>query len=61
MWSVLAGLHSHCKDAQRVSKYEPNEMELNVKNLVFPLKMMDVKKFEKLNPSLSVNVFALDN
>ena len=61
MWSVLAGLHPQSKDAQRVSKYVLYQHGLNVKDLIFPLKVTDVKKFEKKNPSLSVNVFALEN
>ena len=61
VWSVLAGLHPQKLHANRVSKYVPYMKELNVKDLTFPLKVTDVKKFEKKNPSLSVNVFALEN
>ena len=34
--------------------------ELNVKGLVFPLKVQDVPKFEALNPSISINVLHID-
>ena len=61
VWFVLAGLHPQKFHSERVSKYVLHQNELNVKDLIFPLKVTDVKKFEKRNPSLSVNVFALEN
>ena len=59
VWSALVGLHPQKLHANRVSKYVPYMKELSVKDLIFPLKVTDVKKFEKLNPFMSVNVFAL--
>ena len=60
IWSILAALHPTCRDSQRVNKYKSYENELNVTNLKFPLAMQDVKKFKKLNQSISVNVLAFD-
>ena len=60
IWSVLAALHPQKLHAYRVSKYVLYQNEMNVEDLIFPLKVTDVKKFEKKNPTPSVNVFALE-
>ena len=60
VWSILAALHPQKDNAHRVSKYIHYQSELNIKDLSFPLGIDQVKKFERLNSSISVNVFALD-
>ena len=60
VWSILAALHPPCLNANRVNKYKPYEKELNVTDLKFPLVTKDIKKLEKLNQSISVNVLAFD-
>ena len=57
----LVALHPQKFHAKRVFNYEPYEKELNIKGLIFSLKVTDVKKFDKLNCTLSINVFAIDN
>lgn len=44
----------------QVSEYVPCEKTLNLIGLEFPMKKDDISKFEILNPSLSIFVFALD-
>ncbi len=61
MWSILAALHPQNRNAQRICKYKQYQRELNMTGLTFPLSIDQVKKFEHLNPSISVNVFAYDN
>ena len=39
-----------------LSKYKPYIHELNLKGLKFPLIPKDVKKFERQNPTISVNI-----
>ena len=48
MWSVLSALHPQDKDSQRVSKYQQylNNYDFNFE---FPMKIKDVKSFEKRN------------
>ena len=60
MWSILAALHPVSQNANRVNKYKPYEKELNISDVKFPLTPKDIKKFEKLNQSISVNVLAFD-
>ena len=60
VWSILAALHPPSLNANRVNKYKPYENELNVTDLKFPLVIKDIKKFEKLNQSISVNILAFD-
>lgn len=59
-WSILSALHPvHSKDhANRLSKYAQFKNELNFKNIDFPVKLKDVKKFEAQN-DVSVNVYML--
>jgi hypothetical protein len=45
---------------ERVDHYKKYEHELNIIGLSFPLNIRQVKKFENLNPTISVNVFAYD-
>jgi len=56
VWSVLAALHPPKYHAERVSNYVDYENTLNISGLTFPLAVKDVPKFEKQNPSISVNV-----
>ena len=59
MWSVLAALHQPPKNAQRVTKYEKYQDELDFTDIPFPVRVSDVPKFEKKN-GLSVNVFGYE-
>ena len=53
---MLAALHPPKYHAERVSNYVDYENTLNISGLTFPLAVRDVPKFEKQNPSISVNV-----
>jgi len=56
VWSVLAALHPDAHDPNRLSNCVDYENTLNISGLTFPLAVKDVPKFEKQNPSISVNV-----
>src|SRR5438093_1117046 len=61
--SILAHLHpvdgkSH---PNRPSKYLPFMDELNLDGIEMPVKLDDIKKFERQNPSIAVNVFGLEH
>jgi hypothetical protein len=61
LWSVLASLHEPKSNKDRITHYLQYEGELNVQGLSFPVTVpAGVKKFEQLNPSISINVFAVD-
>ena len=61
LWSVLAALHPVATNPCRPSNYESFKKELNITNLKFPLAVTGVIKFEKLNLSIFVNVFAFED
>ena len=61
LWSVLAALHPVESNSNRVTKYLQFQQEFNITNLKFPLAVTDVIKFEKLNATISVNVFAFED
>ena len=58
LWLVLACLHPPSKDTNRLYHYRPYQDTLNVDGLNFPLAIKDIPKFEKLNPSISINVLS---
>ena len=58
---VLASMHNVGDHANKVGKYIQYFNELDLTGLNFPMRVQDVKKFEKLDVKISVNVFAFDN
>jgi len=56
VWSILSSLHPPKYSADRLSNYKPHESTLNTSGLTFPMPVKDIPKFEKQNPSLSINV-----
>ena len=62
LWSVLAALHPvHWKDQpHRVQHYKGYEQELNVSGIEFPKKVKNISKFEKQNPTISINLFGYE-
>ena len=56
LWSVLAALYPDARNPDRLSDYVDYENILDISGLSFPLAVKDVPKFEKQNPSISVNV-----
>lgn len=64
LWSVLALMFPVENDdtsAEVVHSYPQNIHDIfNLSKLEMPLKLTDIAKFEKQNPSISVNVFGLD-
>ena len=59
VWSVLAAIYPQKKNAERVSKYQPLERNLNLQGLKFPLQPKQAAVFEKNNPTISVNIDSL--
>ena len=62
LWSVLAALHPvRRKDnPHRVGHYKRFERELNVSGIEFPMKVKDISKFERQNPTISINLFGYE-
>ena len=60
LWSVLACLHPPSNHTEWLYHYHRYQDTLNVDALNFPLAIKDIPKFEKLNPSISINVLSLD-
>lgn len=56
-WSILSAIHNISKDPQRVSKYVAYENQLDFSGISFPVKLYDIKRFEKNNPWISINVY----
>ena len=61
-WSILAKLFPPEKNnhTTRVSSYSLHEGYLNMNNINYPVKIKDIPKFETQNPTISINVFALE-
>ena len=60
LWSVLASLHPQSENVERVTKYRSYENELNMDGIEYPVKVVDITKFENFN-NISINVFGLDD
>ena len=61
LWSILAHIHRVERNPNRLYHYRKYFNELNIIDLQFLLKHTDVPKFEKINPSISVNVLVFQN
>jgi hypothetical protein len=61
-WCILAFLHKHdiTENRNRVNNYTRYLNEIQLTGLVMPLHVSKISQFERLNPTISVNVFALD-
>lgn len=59
MWAVLSALHPVRDHAYRIANYESYVDSLNFTGIAFPVKLLDVAKFEKLNNGISVNIYGL--
>ena len=60
-WSVLRYLHPANRDEHRLTDLRQYENELNTKEIIFPVKLRDITKFQSLNPSLpGINVFSVN-
>lgn len=59
-WAVLAALHPPEKNSHRVIKYYEFRNELNFGDISFPVSLNDIDVFERLNETLSINVYALE-
>ena len=59
MWCILAHLYPVTNNPERVNHYDKEEYKnrLNFDGIEFPVSVKDVKKFEKLNPTISVNIY----
>jgi len=54
-WSVVAALHPTEKKSERKTSY-PDTTVLNLKDIVFPMTLNQIKKFENFN-DISINVY----
>ena len=57
-WAVIAALHHEeiKHHPERISLLEPYEKQYNWKGFEFPVSTKKIKKFEKNNPGMAVNV-----
>lgn len=63
VWSVLAALHPIGRKKttrQFVHHYRCFEQELNVNDITFPMRVCDIAKFERQNPTISINLYGFE-
>ena len=62
LWCILRYLYPRGRDEERLTGLKKYEFSLNTKGIDFPMKLKDISKFEKLNPSLpGINVFSVND
>ncbi|XP_036146043.1 uncharacterized protein LOC118646698 [Monomorium pharaonis] len=59
-WSVVAALHPAERHSDRVSSYPHYSTVLNFGDIEFPIALKDIKKFERLNNNISINVYGVE-
>lgn len=59
-WAIISAIHPSSINSTRTSCYEQFLGELNFTGIDFPVKLTDIRKFEKNNSNISVNVYGLD-
>ncbi|XP_036148439.1 uncharacterized protein LOC118647504 [Monomorium pharaonis] len=59
-WSVVAALHPAERHSDRVSSYPHYSTVLNFGDIEFPVALKNIKKFERLNNNISVNVYGME-
>ena len=60
LWCVLRYLYLRDQNDTRLTDLKKYENSLNTKGINFPMKLKDISKFDKLNPSLpGINVFSV--
>lgn len=61
LWCVVAALYPAKCNVCRTSSYPIFSSVLNINGLSFPPSYNDIKNFEKINPTISINVYGLDD
>ena len=59
-WAVTSALYPAEKHPERQTKYIENSKKFNWDGINFPASFKDIDKFEKQNPSISINVFSYE-
>ena len=59
-WAVTSALYPAEKHPERQTKYVENSEKFNWDGINFPASFKDIDKFEKQNPSISINVFSYE-
>ena len=59
-WAMTSAVYPVEKNSTRVNKYVENSKNFNWDGIEFPASLRDIEHFEKLNPSVSVNVFGYE-
>lgn len=61
VWCILANLFPVKTHKNSVYNYRRHVDKINIENIKFPMTISQISKFERQNPSISVNVFAYDD
>lgn len=56
-WAVLSALYPKKWHMNQVRQYLQHNEKLNFNGIEFPMKVQHITKFEKLNPTISINVY----
>jgi hypothetical protein len=58
-WVVLSALHPCKLHTERISKYRPHLNSIDLSGIQFPTPVHQTSRFEKNNPTVSINMYAL--
>lgn len=60
-WAVLSKMYPAKSHSDRLSNYTPYADKLNFSGIKFPVQIEQISRFEKLNPTISVNVYCYNS
>ena len=56
-WAILSALYPTDVHGERMSNYKKYLNTLDFTGITFPMQVTSIKRFQKLNPGIAVNVF----
>jgi hypothetical protein len=59
VWAVLSALYPCERNAERISTYRPHVKSIDLTGLKYPVPVNQIARFEKNNPTISINVYTL--
>ena len=54
-------MHPNESPSNRLQNYLEYEKEINMRNINYPIKVKDLRKFESQNPDIAINVFSFED
>lgn len=61
LWSIAAQIFPTSQNSNRTTAYPHYSKLFNIHNMSFPPSFFDIRQFERNNPTISINVYGIEN